>query len=112
MENRYRGARKAVTIQSLIAAGAPPRPPCFPDDETWRDWLATAHVTGIRIVSRRQCVDVEHRTEHYVFLQTQNIDYCQDCSPANERLRTQQGTCVKCVHRLAEDAAAREVDKP
>ena len=36
----------------MIQTNPPPRPKCYSTDELWRDWLVSAHTSGLRVVKR------------------------------------------------------------
>lgn len=94
------------TLITLIIDNAPPRPPCFDDDDDWKSWLISAHLGGMRVV-RRVDIGKHHdsrRTWHEV-LPTKQIDYCSDCTQRRQARMQAAGRCDPCEVSEQEEAA-------
>ena len=91
----YPNRRLVIT---MIQAAPPPRPACFPDDKAWRDWLVSAHISGLRVVRRvdvgksQGCRQTSHR-----LLPTEKIPYCDGCTTGHQRRMLEQNRCHPCV---------------
>ena len=84
----------------MIQVAPPPRPACFRDDKSWKAWLISAHLTGLRVA---RIVDIGKsqgcRQTSRRLLPTSQIDYCHDCPRGHEIEMAKQGRCVPSAVR-------------
>lgn len=87
-----------MVVILMIQASAPPRPPCYPDDKAWRDWLVSAHLTGMRVARRHDTGKSQgNRQTHFRLLPTSEIPFCDGCTVGHQREMERQGRCHPCT---------------
>ena len=89
----------------MIQAAPPPRPACFSDDKSWKDWLIAAHLTGqqvVRVVDVGKSQGCRHTSRR--LLPTSQIDYCRECTAGHQAAMTKEGRCVPSAVRETAEA--------
>lgn len=101
------GAPNRMIVILMIQAAPPPRPACYSTDQSWRDWLVGAHLSGLRVVRRVEgaMVDGRRQTSHRL-LPTPQIPYCDSCTRGHQRAMEEQGRCHPCAVEIREAEAA------
>lgn len=82
------------SILKLIAESSPQRPACFDTHQQWVQWLASAHVGGLKVVRR---VDIgKHRGERFTFHEVLPVGQQSHCADCSSRRREQMHAEQRC----------------
>ena len=96
---------KRMVVLLMIQAAPPPRPACYSTDNIWRDWLVSAHLSGLRVARR-----LDHgkssgeRHTQFRLLPTSEIPYCAGCTAEYKKAMQKDGRCMpSSVHAGNDD---------
>lgn len=101
------GHPNRMVVIMMIQTNPPPRPKCYSTDELWRDWLVSAHTSGLRVVRRVDTGKSQgNRATYHRLLGTQEIPYCAGCTVGYQRAMSQQGRCHPSPVQVPEEVEA------
>lgn len=87
------GAANRMLVILMIQASAPPRPACYFNDRSWKDWLVAAHLSGLKVTRKMDRVQAGQRHTSTVLLHTSQINYCDSCTAGHQNRMQAENRC-------------------